>query len=433
MRAKTDLAYWRARLFKPPARLNWYVTIAYRGIRHKVSLDTPNREVAAARARDLYRDIWANGWEATLERYRPAIAKKRASLSLGEYIAAASSVTEVDPKTLTGYCVALRKIVADSFGFSDEKTKFDPHGGGHTEWLAKVHGIKLAALTPAKVQAWKRAFLNRAGQDPLSQRSAKVSVNSFLRRARSLFSPKILKHLAHLELPDLLPFAGIKFEPRQSLKYRSTVKVQELIAKAKEELAETDAEAFKVFLLAVMVGLRRREIDLLEWDSVLWDAGMIRVQATEFFDAKTEDSLGDIAVDESLLKLLRGYRARATGQFVIESDDAPQPEATWHHYRCQKIFERLTAWLRINGVKATHPLHEMRKEFGSLVNALHGIHAASRALRHADISVTNLFYTDARKRATVGLGHLLDQNENITPIQEETEKELLQKEKRRGK
>jgi integrase len=371
------------------------------------------------RARDLYRDIWAQGWEAALDRYRPAITKKRGGLTVGEYITQASSVALVETKTLTGYCIALRKIVADSAGLAPDKSKFDSQGAGHKEWLAKVHAVKLAELTPAKVQAWKVAFLNRAAPDPLSQRSAKVSVNSFLRRARSLFSPKILKHLGHLELPDPLPFTGIGFEPRQSLKYRSAVQVEKLLAKAKSELAQTDSEAFKIFLLAVMVGLRRREIDLLEWDSVLWDAGVIRIQATEFFDAKTEDSLGDIAVDDSLLKLLRGYRARTSGRFVIESDFPPQPSATWHYYRCQKIFERLTAWLRQQGVKAAHPLHEMRKEFGSLVNALHGIHAASRALRHADISVTNLFYTDARKRATVELGYLLEEPEKIVQIKGE--------------
>lgn len=266
---------------------------------------------------------------------------------------------------------------------------------------------------------WKTSFLAKAKPDPVSQRSARVSVNSFLRRARGLFSGKILKHIAHLELPDPLPFAGVEFEPRQTLKYRSSFQVQELIVKAKDALANSDPEAFKVFLLAVMVGLRRREIDLLEWDSVLWDVGVIRIQATEFFDAKTEDSLGDIAVDESLLNLLRGYRARATGRFVVESADEPRPGATWHHYRCQKIFERLTTWLRKQGVKAAHPLHEMRKEFGSLINAQHGIHAGSRALRHADISITNLFYTDARKRALPGLGHLLEEEEKVVPISEQ--------------
>jgi hypothetical protein len=129
-------------------------------------------------------------------------------------------------------------------------------------------------------------------------------------------------------LPDPLPFSGVEFEPRQSLKYRATFDVQTLIAK--DELTSGDPEVFKAFLLAVMVGLRRKEIDLLEWDSFLWDAGVVRVQVTQHFDAKTEDSLGDVAVDGELLELFRGYRARATSPFVIESDS--QPEA-----RCQLL------------------------------------------------------------------------------------------------
>ena len=81
-------------------------------------------------------------------------------------------------------------------------------------------------------------------------------------------------------MPDPLPFAGVEFEPRQSLKYRAAFDVETLIAKVKDELAPGNPEAFKAFLLAVMVGLRRKEIDLLEWDSFLWDRGVIRVQAT---------------------------------------------------------------------------------------------------------------------------------------------------------
>jgi hypothetical protein len=78
-----------------------------------------------------------------------------------------------------------------------------------------------------------------------------------------------------VELPDPLPFSDVSFEPRQSLKYRSNIDVQKLITAAKVELSEAEPECFKIFLLAVMVGLRRREIDLLEWSSFRWDFGMI--------------------------------------------------------------------------------------------------------------------------------------------------------------
>ncbi len=122
------------------------------------------------------------------------------------------------------------------------------------------------------------------------------------------------------------------------------------------------------------------------------------------------------AVDGELLELFRGYRARATSAFVIESDGQPRSGVSYSFYRCQDVFDRLTTWLRKNGVKTNKPLHTLRKEFGSQVCALHGVHAASRQLRHADIAITNMFYTDARKRALTGLGHLLKPDDKVVPL-----------------
>lgn len=72
--------------------------------------------------------------------------------------------------------------------------------------------------------------------------------------------------------------------------------------------------------------------------------------------------------------------------------------------------EKYLAQSKQNGQVPTHtgtrsPAH-LRKEYGSLINKAHGIHAASKALRHADISVTNNLYTDSRVRVTPGLGRL---------------------------
>ena len=59
-------------------------------------------------------------------------------------------------------------------------------------------------------------------------------------------------------------------------------------------------------------------------------------------------------------------------------------------------------------------MHTLRKEFGSRINDAHGIYAASRALRHADIAITSQHYLDKKSRATVGLGHVLKRDsENV--------------------
>jgi integrase len=216
-----------------------------------------------------------------------------------------------------------------------------------------------------------------------------------------------------------LPFVGVEFEPRQSLKYHSGFDAMVLIGVARDALSTTEPELFKIFLLAVMVGLRRREIDLLEWPSFRWESGVIRIETTRYFHPKSEDSIGDVQVDPELMEVFRGYRARASGDFVIESSRAPKPGVTYSHYRCQEHFEKLTRWLREQGVNANKPLHTLRKEYGSQICAAHGIHAASRALRHADIGITNQFYTDSRARVTSGFGYLLRPAEpNVTPIRD---------------
>ena len=150
--------------------------------------------------------------------------------------------------------------------------------------------------------------------------------------------------------------------------------------------------------------------------SFLWGAGVVRVQVTQHFDAKTEDSLGYVAVDSELLELFRGYHARATGVFVIESLTQPKSGVSYWHYRCKDVFDHLVDWLRQNGVNGNKPLHTLRKEFGSQICAAHGVHAASRQLRHADIAITNMFYTDARKRALTGLGHLLKSDNKVVSL-----------------
>jgi hypothetical protein len=223
--AKTDLAHWRKRIFKQPNSANWFAEISARGVRRKLSLETPNKEKAAVRARDIYQLARFTGWDAVLQKYRPKNFEIKSALTVGQFICLAESIAGVEKGTLRGYRTAFRRIVSDCFDLDSGKAKYDPYAGGHREWVERVDAVRLANLTPQKIQRWKRAFLSRAAPDPISQRSAKTTVNTYLRQARSLFSKKILKHFQDVTLPDPLPFYDVEFEPRQSLKYRATFDV----------------------------------------------------------------------------------------------------------------------------------------------------------------------------------------------------------------
>jgi hypothetical protein len=62
---------------------------------------------------------------------------------------------------VSDYSRALRKIVADLIGLDNNPKKFDSRNGGYQDWLAKVEGVKLAWVTPQRVQIWKRGFLTK--------------------------------------------------------------------------------------------------------------------------------------------------------------------------------------------------------------------------------------------------------------------------------
>jgi hypothetical protein len=66
------------------------------------------------------------------------------------------------------------------------------------------------------------------------------------------------------------PFASVSLEPRHAMTYRSFFDIKKLVASAQAELSTSDPEAYKAFLLASMAGLRRAEIDQLEWTAFDW-------------------------------------------------------------------------------------------------------------------------------------------------------------------
>src|SRR5260370_20397226 len=107
------------------------------------------------------------------------------------------------------------------------------------------------------------------------------------------------------------------------------------------------------------------------------------------------------------MDVFRGYYEQAKGTFVIKSRRSPLPGRPRQYYCCAPIFEEITEWLRTHGVNGSKPLHTLRKEYGSLLTQSYGIHAASRALRHADLRTTSEHYSDSTARVKTGIGRLV--------------------------
>lgn len=433
---KDNALYWHKRVYRPTYVIDgekkesphYFVRIRYKDAgpdgerierRFNLSLGTSEIGVAAKMAKDVYQSLRTKGWEATLARYRPK-RKAKSIVTIGEFLDRVKKTAGIKPKTFAGYSAKLRTIVSEIFGIEppvveDADQRYAPQGKGkHHEWIEAIEAVKLSNLTPEKVQAWKVKRINAARDEgPAKERAARTTVNSLMANAKALFAPKHLEFVGELGLPFKDPFDGVRREKEPSVRYQGKIDLGDLTQDAIRELGP---EELKFFVLAGLAGLRRGEIEALTWDAFNWKAGTVCVETTEHFSTKSEDARREVDLDPELIALLRGFKAKATGRFVIESDFDPKPGATYTYYRAKEVAKRLIKWLRKKGIRSQKPIHELRKELGSVITAKYGLFPASKVLGHANPGITAKYYADKKGRTTVGLGQLLRGAENVVEM-----------------
>lgn len=420
--------YWSSRLRKRGYRSGsgdakvvpeWQVQLGRDGRQRWVNLGTSNKAAAAKKARDCWIKLQSGGWDAV----KPA-REEIVDPNVGQFLAAVRAETDLDPRTFGIYARKFRRLVAGVFGIRGDKRKFDHATGGYAKWLARIEAVKFSRLTARAVQRWKTKYIADAAVNPVRERCAKRTVASVLRSSKALFSPAVIGKL-HLRLPNPLPLAAIDVPRVSAAQYVSNIDPGLLFQLAQRELDSPQAggpnvtdggdvrmdrecekrrQAFRALCLALFAGLRRDEIDTLTWRQIDFAEHVIRVETNEFTRAKSERSEAAVDIDPSLSEMLRTWMTASRSQFVIETAVAPRPNASsYHHYRCNAVFAKLTAWLKDRGVEGRNPLHVLRKEFGTQINRTHGLFAASAALRHSSIQLTRSVYVAKKDRAVFAL------------------------------
>lgn len=429
---KGDARFWMqtGKLVRRNESPNYSFQIQFKGRRLTFSSRTANKDAAARFAAGVYLDLLAVGLDATLQKHRPEEREQDAALrpiaTLGEWIVAAEKVSQTKEATFHSYTTAIRKITGDLLAVKRSKKRFGPRSGGARKYREVVDAAGLDLLSPTALQSWRLAYVGKA-KNPKQKSSKMTSCNSTIRMARSLFAPKVVKFIPELRLPEPLPFAGVEFYPRQSALYFSKIDPKELLLSARDELSEKEPAAFLAMILALAAGLRRGEIDSLCWGQVDFNRQLIRLEETEQGGLKSRDSRAEVPIDENVVAILRGFHAKlksrdTAGVFVVPGAGKQGGHKKWGlNYRADAVFTRLTDWLRAKGVDVRKPLHELRKELGALVTAEHGIYAASRVLRHADVSTTARHYSDLKTRPLVNVGAWL-LPENVAGMEMNDEK-----------
>lgn len=432
--SRSSMAYWRERVYQPKSGsreqcLNYGARIAYQGRRVFFSLETPNKDAAAAKAVQIFKFLNSHGWEAAMLQFQPHRVTNPSRLpdTVGALIETATELSTAREQTKGAYTKAFRRIVSDIAGI-DGTGRYDARKGGHERWKKRVDAVKLVRITPERIAAWKNKYLDEAGGNALERRARVSTLNGLLANGSALFSKKHLHFLAErVCLPDPLPFEGVRKEKGPSLRYRSKINAADILQSAQVELAPSNPEAFKIILLAAVCGLRRSEIDLLLWEAFDFSRKELHIENSEYHQLKSEDSAGIIDLDDNLASIFQGFFAKSKGDFVIEARTNPKRKPGSGSYRCALHWKTVIDWLKGQGIKAQKPVHELRKEIGSIVAAEHGIYEASRYLRHSDIRITAQYYLDKKTRVTPALSSTLIPDRTVIkmPAQSSEDRELI--------
>ena len=309
---------------------NWSVRFQHQRQRTCRSLGTADYRLALQRARQLVASVRQQGWASAT-----GLSGNPGKLSLTEFL--------------------------DRYHGNAVARGLRPRSIAHAETdlrrLAKETGARrLADLTPAALQHWIRA-----------SRLKPISLRSVLKNAACVFSKPSLQSM---ELPDMdNPFARLvrpKVD-REPFNAPARTWITQLMRQGIDELSGGVRLAFG---LALGTGLRWGEIVCLTWEDVRPESVCIAAGKAK----------GRRARVVPLGVLVGGVLKAARGRGAVVSGD------------CEEVHAALCAWLRNHGVSDRKPVHFLRKCFGSLAVADHGVFIASKLLGHSNINLTASAY-----------------------------------------
>ncbi len=428
---KANESYWAEKVRKASGTAIFSVKMMVARKALNVSLGTSNKKIAAKRAKALYLDLKQSGsvvaltnLEATrdskLRRTSAAQEEdaKDAPQTVGWFLNEVRTI--LGPKatvaTIDAYTRAFRCIVREIEGKKKVSCKI-------------AESCPLVEVTPVAIKAWRDARFKMAvdrGEDVMTQNRRKRTINALVRNSKALFSQDILHQISERHGAPLIvsPFAGLKPFSVPQNKYSSKIEPALVIAAARERFRKNvsegngmDAAAWIIFLLGFYAGLRANETDKLQWSQVDLKNGTISIKPTDCFTAKTGSSNAEIPIEEAIVGELQWYRAQFSKKAIfVVCPDSPLPvgKSGPGRRRLNEPFTLLCQWLRNYEHEGTKPLagvqkpiHELRKEAGSVIMRRDDIYQASLFLRHSNIQTTVNHYADSRSKKTVGLGHLL--------------------------
>lgn len=419
---ENTIAFWRSRLFRNSYTAKdgssreipeWYVRLRFAGATKRVRLKTAEREQAAEQARALNLRLQAEGWPAVLE----GQARLPTSPTIDEICTAYSEMvptlaTPPRPISVVNYvrCLRqfaklagasqLRELTAEAIEKARERYREVGHKAERPE-----HSVKNSF---AKIIRNAAAIFSRESREAFARRGLKLEANPFdgvkrqqeIRRFRPL-SPALLQRIMR-EAPKLLTGDPSAKDPTKTPFAKAHLKrVGRFPQWRTTDFRRPQPDAYAALLLAFSCGMRAKEIDWARWDWITEVGGRTFIEipavgGSERFASKSGAGR-TIPLQPEVLEELRKARHEFS-PFIVggKEPEMGSKAANGLEYRSPETFRSVNLWLREQGVEEGrergHPLHTLRKQYGSHVATNFGLFHAQVILGHSDPKITRDYY-----------------------------------------
>lgn len=264
----------------------------------------------------------------------------------------------------------------------------------------KVDDMSSSVLSGKLVSGFEDWMAKQAVVDKRDLESNKRSVVGYLRQARSLFKatarPRYKELGVNLHLAGVTEFMDRAVEaPTKAARLAPARALVNKTFTGAKLLRNDDRPVYTAFLLG-LCSLRRGEIAQMRWSWIVPHGERWAIQLPA--EHTKSHKVRVVPIDGRVRQSLEEYRIeRQVGldleeeQFVIPSPRLGQGGDNCR-LRGQNVFKRLNTWMRDQGWKTNHTLHEMRALSLSWVRDGYGLDTAQSVAGHASNRTTQDSY-----------------------------------------
>ena len=346
----------------------YYLRKLYQGKRYNRSLSTGDKEIAWQRARQVWRAITQERFDA-LEDTKLRNGYAKVGDVIAKYLQLVPNYRRPSAATASRNVSRLRRVLQDT-GVADPD--------------AASTGI----LTGSLVREFAECKIPKGNNvTQVDREQAMRNVSSVLLQARSVFSKRFqCVYERELHLPNLQEFLNERPCDNPKVQREEYSAGEIAILEAGPELREKRADLYTVWMLGYYLGLRAGEMVAARWTwfertDDRWELVVSR-RPNEGFDPKGYSGWVPVA-DDVYAELLS-----------LRTDLDPYILPGGNKTNRRRLVEReLATWMRDKGWTRMHCSHELRAYCGQRWRDAYGLEVARDWMRHKDARTTQDHYT----------------------------------------